>query len=236
MARSVLLVMALLSVAVEQARADHIVYVIDPNVLYNNGSINAANPGGNPIFGVGGQTVTDSFTLANTSNLTGAQLGLYIPGPSGNTPTTVQWSIGTTPFASDQGSGTASLTNTLFFSSTLYASSFPLSQQLASGTYWLTIQNATPPAGVGVYWSQNFGPSSSFVAGSGVNGSESFEIFGTEAAASPEPASITLFGIGIAGLAGYSWRSRAKNCRSTHHCCELMKLSHWPHKETPPTA
>jgi hypothetical protein len=210
MVRPVLLVLALFSVAVGQAKADP--------VLYSSGPINGIGNGYN-ISGNGGYAVSDSFTLANASNLTGAQLGLYTWGTPGPTPESVQWSIGTTPFGSDKASGTNSLTSVFqnsnynasgYFS--IFSSTFPLNQQLGSGNYWLTLQNATSSDGNGVAWDQNYGASTTFSTFSASpDGGETFQIFGTVTTATPEPASITLLGIGIAGFAGYGWRSRAKN-------------------------
>ena len=197
MVRPALLVAALLLAVVGQTSAQPI--------LYDNGPINATNL---LVLEISGPSASDSFTLANTSHLTGVQLGLWTYGQP---PASLQWSIGTTPFGSDQGSGTTSLIST--FRGTLpntsafsaFTSTFPLSMQLASGTYWLTLQNATG-SGDGYYgtdwvgWSQNSGynysgpPPAYFESTNNPVGSESFQIFGTEAVASPEPASITLIG------------------------------------------
>jgi hypothetical protein len=217
MVRFVVLVMALLLVAVGQTRADP--------VLFSNGPINGTADAWGINFG---SSVADSFTLVNASNVTGVQLGLWTFGPS---PATVQWSIGTSPFGSDQGSGTANLTSIFHNNNnnfgapwSVYSATFPLNEQLASGTYWLTLQNATA-SGSYVAWDQSSGSSSASTQYVGTDAisipSESFQILGTEAVASPEPASITLLGIGIAGLAGYGWRSRAKN-RSKNAVARLI--------------
>ena len=136
MVRALLLVMALLLTAVGQTRADPI--------LYSNGPINGTANGTVSINL--GTRASDTFTLANASSVTGAQVGIWTSGLDG--PSGVQWSIGTTAFGSDKGSGTAGLTSTFLNNSSgiqYYASTFSLNQQLGSGTYWLTLQNASVP-------------------------------------------------------------------------------------------
>jgi hypothetical protein len=79
---------------------------------------------------------------------------------------------------------------------------------LASGMYWLNLQNATTENGNAVYWDQNSGvgcmspgcPSEASSNGIGTIPSESFEIFGPRGA-TPEPGSIVLLGSGMLVLA-----------------------------------
>jgi hypothetical protein len=207
MVRSGLLVMVLLLAAVGQVNADP--------VLYSNGP--GGFSGGGLLLG-SGYSGSDSFIIqadpSNPSNpiVTGVQAVLWSDG----SPTSVQWSIGTTPNSSNRGSGTATLTNTLLSTNTslafgtvgIYSSTFSLNQPLVSGTYYLTLQNATSSGGA-VFWDVNSGGSLAFDNAFSPVPSEAFEILGTQTA--PEPASIILLGIGIAGCAGYGLRSRAKN-------------------------
>jgi hypothetical protein len=128
---------------------------------------------------------------------------------------TLQWSIGTTPFAADLAAGTATPSVTFLnpatkFNLDLYQASFPLSATLAPGTYWLTLTSDTV-FGNGIHWDVTNGPSAaSFESLSrGIFdpsiASESFQLFGSSV---PEPASITLLGLGIAAMAGYRWRRK----------------------------
>ena len=81
---------------------------------------------------------------------------------------------------------------------------------LAAGTYWLNLQNASVNTGDPVYWDENSGPSSASENSVGTIPSEAFTILGGTTSSStststttvPEPSSIMLFGSGILGLAG----------------------------------
>jgi hypothetical protein len=203
----------LLLCGVGQASADY---------LYDNGPINGTvNAYG---IGVGSNALSNSFTLATASNLTNVQVGLWVD--NGATPATLDWSLGTTPFGSNIGFGVVAPANTFHNSHsfgnsvwTVFASTFPLNNELSSGTYWLTLKNAQASDGTAVYWDLNFGPSSALVsipsASSSQSGpygsepSESFQIFGSETVTSPEPSSLAMLVIGMASLAGFCWRRRS---------------------------
>jgi hypothetical protein len=177
------------------------------SILYENGSLNNGTASTSPS--ISAQAVTDSFTLSNDSTLTSVLVGLWLS--SGDSPGNVLWSIGTTAFASDEGSGTASFTS-ISDGNNLYTSTFSLISplNLAAGTYWLTLQAATTtPTGGDVDWDLNSGPSTAYISSRDVPESipsEYFQILGP--AAVPEPASLTMLGIGIAFLVGYRWRRR----------------------------
>jgi len=76
---------------------------------------------------------------------------------------------------------------------------------LATGTYWVNLQNATVPNGDPVYWDENSGigchspgcPSQASENELGTIPSESFTIYGSPAGSVPEPGGIVLFGSGI---------------------------------------
>ncbi|HTU92413.1 MAG TPA: PEP-CTERM sorting domain-containing protein, partial [Gemmataceae bacterium] len=218
----VMAALALLLGGVGQARA---------GILYANGSLN----GQNQALQIGNShQISNSFTLTQTSTLTSVEVGLWVD--HGATPTSLVWTISTqpagnpppsyVPSASILASGTASgssLTNTLkisdnSFTSDVYDTDFSLSVTLNPGTYYLSLgPNSTASDSGGIFWDDNNGPSVAYSStvgnlygtlGTGSN-SEYFEIFGSpNASATPEPASLTLLGIGAICSLGYGWRRR----------------------------
>ena len=170
----------------------------EAGMVYYNGPIKGTD---NAWIISQGQQVTDSFTLTGPTSLTGAQVGLWLlPGDAA---IGVDWAIGTSAFASDVGSGTASLSNVFQYSNSftysVFDSTFSLDATLGAGTYWLTLHDGMSRLGNYVFWDENDGPSSSLDSPLGAIGSESFQVYG---AAVPEPASLILFGLGVVGLLG----------------------------------
>ena len=179
--------------------------------------------------------IADTFTLASNSTVAGVALGLW--ARSGDAPLTVNWSIwnGNGPIESPAGteldSGTGNLTNVLDFINSdgydIYTSSFSLpSIDLSAGTCWLQVTGATSALGDwSVYWDQNNGPSEALENFANVppvdpcgrtlpaapTCSETFEILGPNGPSNsvPEPATLTLFGIGLVGVG--LMRRRKKN-------------------------
>jgi hypothetical protein len=178
-------------------------------LLYDNGPINGTING----FAIyGGTKVGNSFTLSAASNLTEAQIGLWLY--PGQIPVQVDWEIGTGFADNTYGSGTSVFsTNTGkgqsgggYAGYDLYESTFALNllSSLGAGTYWLTLTNATSTdSGYGVWWDINDGPSAAWTDAM-ARQSESFQIYGTPSGttAAPEPATMLLLGLGLVGLAG----------------------------------
>jgi hypothetical protein len=189
-------------------------------LLYDNGPINGTVDAFTINFGY---QVSNSFTLAQASQLTGVQFGTWqLPGDK---TTAVDWTISTGPTGGGVGdgsqpsgiiaSGTASTTDTLFSSSNPYEYqldeiTFPLSLTLAPGTYYLSLQNGVVNTGDPVYWDANNGPSTAYENYIGLlngnsedpGGSESFQIYGTPATV-PEPTSLVVFGLTTLSGMGY---------------------------------
>ena len=175
--------------------------------LYSNGGINGTINGWNVS---NGWQVSDSFAITTgSSTVTGFDGGFWVD--PGDTPVQVDWSIGTSAFGSSLGSGTASLSNTLFCSGCgfgfydIYTSTASgLGVALGNGTYWLTLQNAITAGAGGMYWDENDGASlAQQNNGTGAIGSEAFNIYGhTNMTTIPEPGTLVMFASGILGLGG----------------------------------
>jgi hypothetical protein len=153
----------------------------------------------------GGYAVTDSFTLAQASTITGADFGIWLyPGDSLSS---VEWSIGTSQFS---GTPQTAATSNLGQVATGNNGYYPIDLEsidignlrLGPGTYWFTLQDASATNGDGAYWDESNGPSSANQTGTITRPSESFQMLGTTGQIIPEPASFLLFASGLAGLAG----------------------------------
>ncbi len=194
-------------------------------VLYTNGDFpnNATVQGWDVTHGL---VVASTFDLASNATLTGADIGLWA-FPQGDTLNSIDWSIASLPdgTGTTYASGTATITNAIDFGLNnhgfdLLLDTFALPNvDLASGTYWLILQNGSVSGGDHIYWDQGGGLSSLWENGNflgpdtncgfsaNTNGScgLSFDITGTNV---PEPLTLSLFGAGIAGTAAMRRRKK----------------------------
>jgi uncharacterized repeat protein (TIGR03803 family) len=121
-------------------------------IAYENGPVNGQIDAWTLNFGF---ATTD--TIQAGGGVTGVNFWAWlIPG---DTITSVQVSIGSSPFGSDQFDGVVSLTQ-----SNCFTNDFGYNVCLESGNFngangdgWLTLQNATVPSGDPVYWDENSG-------------------------------------------------------------------------------
>lgn len=182
-------------------------------VLYDNGGLNGEINNWN-IGGAGAlYAVSDSFTLSQSSTVTGVDFGVWtVPN---DVVSTVQWGIakasdplGATGFLY---SGTATVTNGAAslnsFKWSISTDSFETGPiTLAAGLYYLVLQNAVATNNDPVYWDENDGKSAAFSNAIGslatklVTGSEAFQILGAQSSGTPEPASWALMLVGVAGV------------------------------------
>ncbi len=200
---------AILLAAVPQAKADSI---------YNNGTPSNGSLGGYLLNGL--HDLSISFPSSGSFNLTSAQINLFTN--FGVTPSTVAWSIGTTPFASDISSGVSSLANTFLFTNAggyFYQSTFSISGAIGVGTFYLTLGHLTtnfPPGLVDVFWDLSDGSSASYVdfaPTTPLDHSNAFAVFGTPVPAGPSVPEGGQTATYLAlGLAGMGWLRRAWSC------------------------
>lgn len=169
-------------------------------VLFNNFPIDGTQNSTRIDDGI---AVSDSFTLAPAAVVNGVNFGVW----SNSGITWVDWAIGTTKFDNSRGSGTAEVSTTYLKSfnsyTHIYTASFSFAPlNLEAGTYYLTLQNATPVAGA-IGWDNNFtGGIDAWFRwnGSDYSGSAgSFQILGDPIV--PEPASWAFLGSGLLAVA-----------------------------------
>jgi PEP-CTERM motif len=201
------------------------------NVSYDNGPF-----GGNDAWTINfGYSVQDSFYLGARTQITEADF--YVWEFPGDTMLSVDWQIsGGASVGCPPGGchGTADTTNShhqglltdIYVGGLGYdidlikLTDLPV-PSMGSGTYWLTLQNASVSSGDPVYWDENSGvgcggwngsglgcPSSARESAIGTIPSESFTVDGYTVPGqngpgeTPEPGSIVLFGSGMLGMAG----------------------------------
>lgn len=194
----------------------------DPIVLYDNTTSSSYQT---YAFNISPDwVVSDSFSLSNASVVNGATFALWIP--PGDSLTSVNWSISPNSGQGNFPSGTAtSFTTTLVpapfvlsvWGDDIYLETFSIPNvNLAPGTYWLELGDASTALGNTVYWDSSVGPSSAtqsvYLNGvvyyeSPLSESQTFQIDGTTTA-TPEPGSFMLLGSGLVGLAGMARRKR----------------------------
>jgi hypothetical protein len=187
-------------------------------VLYDNDLVNA-NIGTIGYFGTyWTYAVSDSFTLAGTSTLTGVNLGIWIAADV--TPDYLYWSISDSPVNTATGGTQAFLTDVTYLRKgsvtinnnipDVYFASFSLPDLVEGpGTYFLTLERSDY-----LYWDVSNGLSAAYQTGFALENyltpgthSNSFQILGTvNSSATPEPASTALFLSGLALVAGLARR------------------------------
>lgn len=186
-------------------------------VLFDDGPIDGFTNGlfiDGPNPGPFSQSISDGFTATFSGTATSLDFGIWVP--TGLTPTTVSWWLGTSAFAGDIGSGSVAQVNYTFhnvspFGYDVYLAHIDgLSGNLTGGnTYWLTLGNAND-SGFTQFdaWDVNAGPASCLFAVGGVEQGdcglgnpegEAFTLYGTPV---PEPSELPMLGGGLLVAAG----------------------------------
>jgi len=189
--------------------------------IYSNGP--ETSPSSANAYAIdGAYSISDGFVPTLSGVVSSFSFGY---GPVGlGTPLSVSWALGTTPFGTDLGQGTATASTNLsyvyLFTVTVGTQSGDYYESTVSGvtanliggdTYYLSLSNAQDSGGFGGSgWRYSLGPATCDYAISGVNQgactgllgsqSESFLISGT--VITPEPGSVTLFASGLLAMVG----------------------------------
>jgi hypothetical protein len=162
-------------------------------------------------------SVSDPFSLSSSATATGVVFGGMVP-TGATIMTTIDWSIGTSFFASDVAAGAgASVSGPLVYANVnsfdWYSLTFSLPNvSLSAGTaYYLTLHNAN---GASAGWDINFlrgmdAEATNPFVGTNIQGSNAFQILGTSGAPEPSTASYLLLSFGLA-LAAFVRRGTAR--------------------------
>lgn len=190
--------------------------------IFNDGAVNGRVNGFfiNGPSG-GGQDISDGFTAGASATPDTLLFGLWVP--TGDTPTSISYEIGTSAFATDLGSGTQALNSSnarfLFNNGVgfdIYSVTIPVTSlaMLSGDSYWLTLSNATDSATSNAdAWDipngETGGPAiCNYRFGGGTDqgscgfGGQSFVLSSSAITATPEPGSLILLGSGLVGIAG----------------------------------
>ncbi len=180
--------------------------------LYDNGPVNGDTSAWQINFGY---AVSDAAKVANVSR-SNVKNNIVVWVEPGDTPTSIGWGLGTTPFSSNVASGVSPLTVTNSFVNSFGYNvdtvSFSMGTlSLSAGNYWVTLENATTADGAPLYWDENSGvgctspgcPSQAQENGVGTIPSETFTLEGSPAGSTPEPNTLALLGSGFVGLAAF---------------------------------
>ena len=196
------------------------------DVLYDNGLVNGG-PNDYQMISMG-YVVSDSFTLAGTSTLTGVNLGIWVPSSYTPDHDYLYWRIsdshwdtqtnedhGTQAFLTDVTylrKGSVTINNNI---PDVYFASFSLPDVVVGpGTHFLTLDWGYGDHGV-LYWDVSNGPSAAYQTGFALadyltpgSHSNSFQILGDGPAptGAPEPASVAMLLSGLALVAGLARR------------------------------
>jgi hypothetical protein len=182
--------------------------------LYDNGPVNGEVSAWQINFGFSvSDTVKNQSYNTSRSNI---KDNIVVWVEPGDTPTSIGWGLGTTPFSANIASGVSALTVTNSFVNNfgydVDTVSFSMGTlSLPAGNYWITLENATTADGEPVYWDENSGvgctspgcPSQAQENGVGTIPSETFTLEGTPAGSTPEPSTLALLGSGFVGLAAF---------------------------------